>query len=134
MGRIDLGKIALLYEGDWSPGVNYDVLSVVVHDGRSWVALEPNHDVTPSVDSSVWHLIAERGKSAYEIAVERGFKGTEQDWIISLHGGAQGAQGIPGPRGGLGFMYYENNTLYFEGAHPREENGVIILDDITEEN
>jgi hypothetical protein len=35
------------------------------------------------------------GKSAYEIAVENGFVGTEQDWLDSLVG-AQGPQGDPG--------------------------------------
>ena len=35
------------------------------------------------------------GKSAYEIAVENGFKGNEKEWLISLQGkdGAQGQQG-----------------------------------------
>ena len=38
------------------------------------------------------------GKSAYEIAVENGFVGTEQDWLDSLVGpiGPQGPQGDPG--------------------------------------
>jgi len=44
------------------------------------------------------------GKSAYEIAVENGFLGTEQEWLDSLEGkdGAQGAQGPQGPQGPQG--------------------------------
>ena len=41
------------------------------------------------------------GKSAYEIAVEHGFVGTETDWLESLKGidGKNGADGLPGKDG-----------------------------------
>lgn len=41
------------------------------------------------------------GKSAYEVAVEHGFTGTEADWLASLKGpkGDQGATGAAGPQG-----------------------------------
>lgn len=47
------------------------------------------------------------GKSAYEIAVDNGFDGSEQEWLASLKGekgdqgetGAQGPQGIQGEQG-----------------------------------
>ena len=50
------------------------------------------------------------GKSAYQIAVENGFKGTEEEWIASLKGpkgdpgdtGPKGEQGIQGPKGDTG--------------------------------
>ena len=44
------------------------------------------------------------GKSAYELAVENGFTGTESDWLASLKGsqGLQGEQGIQGERGEKG--------------------------------
>lgn len=44
------------------------------------------------------------GKSAYELAVENGFVGTESDWLASLKGsqGPQGEQGIQGERGEKG--------------------------------
>lgn len=43
----------------------------------------------------------EDGKSAYEIAVENGFSGTEVEWLASLKGddGADGATGPAGPPG-----------------------------------
>ena len=39
------------------------------------------------------------GKSAYEVAVEEGFEGTEDEWLMSLVGptGAIGATGATGP-------------------------------------
>ena len=44
----------------------------------------------------------EDGLSAYEIAVENGFVGTEEEWLLSLEGekgdqGEQGEDGVPGP-------------------------------------
>ena len=53
------------------------------------------------------------GKSAYEIAVENGFKGTQEEWLQSLVGpegqpgkdginGKDGADGVPGPQGDKG--------------------------------
>lgn len=55
-------------------------------------------------------LLASCGKSAYDIAVENGFKGTEQEWLESLRGpqgdkgdtGAAGAQGEKGDKGDKG--------------------------------
>ena len=43
----------------------------------------------------------EDGKSAYEIAVENGYKGSETEWLASLKGadGQDGAPGAPGPAG-----------------------------------
>ena len=38
------------------------------------------------------------GKSAYQLAVEKGFVGTEAEWITSLKG-ENGLQGIQGPKG-----------------------------------
>lgn len=38
------------------------------------------------------------GKSAYQLAVEKGFAGTEAEWIASLKG-ETGLQGIQGPKG-----------------------------------
>ncbi len=50
------------------------------------------------------------GASAYELAVQNGYKGTELQWLASLRGpegpqgvpGVQGPQGIPGPKGPQG--------------------------------
>ena len=41
------------------------------------------------------------GKSAYEIALDNGFEGTEEEWLESLKG-ADGAQGVQGEKGDKG--------------------------------
>ena len=44
------------------------------------------------------------GKSAYDLAVENGFEGTEAEWLESLKGatGAKGEKGDPGEAGVAG--------------------------------
>ena len=44
----------------------------------------------------------ENGKSAYELAVENGFKGTETEWLDSLHG-IDGKDGMDGKDGKDGY-------------------------------
>jgi hypothetical protein len=48
-------------------------------------------------DGTVWRKI-NAGKSAYAIAVDNGFVGTESQWLASLVG-ADGANGATGPAG-----------------------------------
>ena len=55
------------------------------------------------------------GKSAYEVAVENGFSGTEQEWLDSLVGadgppGADGADGAPGDPGDPGAPGADGNV------------------------
>ena len=54
-------------------------------------------------------FILELGKSAYQVAVDNGFTGTESEWLISLQGhdgpqGPAGAQGQTGPQGPQGLQ------------------------------
>src|SRR5690625_4603977 len=51
--------------------------------------------------------IGVEGKSAYEVAVDNGFEGSEQDWLDSLVGpkgdpGPEGPKGDPGSQGPAG--------------------------------
>ncbi len=60
------------------------------------------------------------GKSAYEVAVSNGYKGTEREWLLSLQGpqgkqgekGEKGEQGPQGEKGDDGENYIPNNLLY----------------------
>lgn len=56
------------------------------------------NDFTPE---QLLALKGENGKSAYQLAMEKGFVGTEAEWIASLKGetGSIGPQGIQGPKG-----------------------------------
>jgi hypothetical protein len=54
----------------------------------------------PGFSSQVTGRRGPKGDSAYQVAVQLGFVGTEQQWITSLKGDTgQGTQGNPGPPG-----------------------------------
>lgn len=69
------------------------------------------------------------GKSAYEIAVEKGFIGTEEEWLSSLVGpqgeqGPKGEDGIQGPVGPQGEQGPQG---------PKGEDGTMTFEDLTPE-
>ena len=67
-------------------------------------------------------LIEGLGKSAYDIAVAHGFRGTEQEWLDSLKG-LQGPQGEPGPKGEP-FTYADFTAEQLEGLKgPKGDKG-----------
>lgn len=76
-------------------------------------------EVSVSEDGSVAASVGEdlpRGKSAYEIAKENGFNGTETEWLASLKGatGAPGADGKDGTDGKT--PYVGDNGNWFVGS------------------
>lgn len=76
-------------------------------------------EVSVSEDGSAAASVGEdlpRGKSAYEIAKENGFNGTEAEWLASLKGatGAPGADGKDGENGKT--PYVGDNGNWYIGA------------------
>ena len=76
-------------------------------------------EVSVSEDGSAAASVGEdlpRGKSAYEIAKENGFNGTEAEWLASLKGepGAAGASGKDGENGKT--PYVGDNGNWYIGA------------------
>ena len=71
------------------------------------------------------------GKSAYEIAVEHGYVGTEEEWLASLHGatGAQGTQGERGPKGEPGV----SGGMLFPVMNFNPEDGVLTISGLEQE-
>ena len=63
-------------------------------DGRDGIDGQPGKDGADGIN----------GKSAFEIAVENGFIGTEAEWLVNLKGkdGADGKDGAVGPQGEQG--------------------------------
>ena len=76
-------------------------------------------EVSVSEDGSAAASVGEdlpRGKSAYEVAVENGFNGTETEWLASLKG-EPGAPGAPGKDGENGKTpYVGDNGNWYIGA------------------
>lgn len=71
------------------------------------------------------------GKSAYEIAVEHGYVGTEEEWLQSLHGaqGEQGPQGERGPQGEPGV----SGGMLFPVMNFNPEDGVLTISGLEQE-
>lgn len=62
------------------------------------------------------------GKSAYQIALDNGFEGTEEEWLLSLTG-PQGEQGETGPKGDTGEQGPQGETGPQGEQGPQGETG-----------
>lgn len=84
------------YQGIFKDG-SYKKGDMVSFGGNLYIAKEATSE-KPTVDSEVWAVAAKRGRdgaSAYKVAVNNGFKGSEKEWIASLRG-TQGPKGEKG--------------------------------------
>ena len=80
---------------------------------------------------SMLNIIPKRGRSAYQQALETGFKGTLQEWIASLKGekgdqGVQGTQGIQGPKGDKG----DSPTISLAEPEALSSNDRLVVENI----
>jgi hypothetical protein len=82
----------MIYRGIYNAVTAYATADCVSFGGSIWYCLEPTIE-KPGNGSTKWKLAVKHGrdgrdgKSAFEIAVEKGgFKGSEQDWLRSLKG------------------------------------------------
>ena len=78
------------------------------------------------------------GKSAYQIAVEQGYQGSESDWLSSLKGdkgdpGDRGLQGIPGEKGEKGDTGADGKDGFSPIANVVKDGSVITIT-ITDKN
>jgi hypothetical protein len=72
----------------WKAETPYDKGDAVSCGGSIWVAQKDNAS-KPGQGNPDWRLAVKHGRdgrSAYDIAVSEGFKGTEADWLKSLRG------------------------------------------------
>ena len=107
------------YMGDYVAQDNKDKQITVLNDLNSgktnviYASVDYNSD-----DVYNWVRIGDStngvdGKSAYEIAVDNGFVGTEEEWLASLKGDT-GATGPAGPTGAAGA---DGNTPYIQDSY-----------------
>jgi hypothetical protein len=87
------------YKEVYRPEETYFFGDMVSFGGSIWSCMAPVATTKPGQGNPDWRLACKHGrdgrdgKSAYEIAVEQGFKGSAKDWLKSL----QGPPGPPGP-------------------------------------
>lgn len=81
MATIDLGKIAITPEGQWSYGRYYEKLSLVIYNGQSYLSLRNTTGDNPETSRGDWMQITSRGESLYQMMVREGkFVGTEEEF------------------------------------------------------
>ena len=90
MTKIDLGKVAPTYRGNYETNTNYNELDIVYYNGRSYIAKQDTkgNSLPTGTDNDYWGLIVDKG--------QQGPKGDKGDT------GAQGKQGSMGPVGPQG--------------------------------
>lgn len=97
------------------------------------IVLSLQGETTIAATSTVqpYYAKGDPGKSAYEIAVEQGFVGTEEEWLESLKGqdGAQGPQGPQGPQGDPGV----SGGFLFPVMEFNPEDGVLTISGLEQE-
>jgi hypothetical protein len=109
----ETGLTGLVWQDEWSSSTEYEIYDGVSFNGSGYIAIQSGTNQTPSSSPSFWKLLVSKGDtgetgatgstgatgidglSAYEVAVEDGFLGTEQEWLDSLVGptGATGDSG-----------------------------------------
>ena len=97
------------------------------------IVLSLQGETTIAATSTVqpYYAKGDPGKSAYEMAVEQGFVGTEAEWLESLKGqdGAQGPQGPQGPQGEQGV----SGGMLFPVMDFNPEDGVLTISGLEQE-
>ena len=91
------------------------------------------------IDADLEHIVGPQGKSAYEVATDNGYTGTEAEWLEYLRQGPkgdkgdtgeqgpQGPQGIPGPSVLDIKLGYTPLTVTFSNNNPTTGSFNIIL-------
>lgn len=93
------------------PGIELDTGKMKVGDGiNAWTSL-PYYLTQPHIQVLIDGAVIEGvpGDSAYEVAVDNGFVGTEAEWLASLEGtdGTNGTNGTNGATGATGLSAYQ---------------------------
>ena len=96
-----------------------DVSSSILQEAvdAAFSAADRANDAAAAAEHMVDIHTGPEGKSAYEVAVEEGYTGTEEEWLASLVGpqGAQGIQGETGEAAGFGTV---SAALQEDGGDP----------------
>lgn len=112
----NLSPVGFLYRVEWrsryatNPGFRTIAVPMDAGDTVDFDLLAASTDAPGIVVPVGTGPQGPQGESAYDLAVEQGFSGTEAEWLASLVGpegpqgpvGPQGVQGIQGPQGDVG--------------------------------
>lgn len=101
----------------WAKPVGNDTYSLQIFNNGAW---RP--------------LVGSGGKSAYELAVEKGYSGTLEEWLLSLKGvqgnvGPQGEQGPAGPQGPQGEAGTSITDISYSSETPTSTTYIMTFSD-----
>lgn len=102
--------------------VDNSVTGACVKQTRIYCGKVETRQTTTSGTWTAWAAVTgggSAGASAYDIAVENGFEGSEEEWLVSLKGetgeqGPPGATGATGPQGEPGYSPVRGTDYWTE--------------------
>ena len=65
MAKQILGRVSVLFKGEYEPTTNYEKLDIVSYNGSSYACLKECVGVLPT-DNTYWQLVAERGQQGIQ--------------------------------------------------------------------
>lgn len=68
MAQFNIGKVILHFYGRYNPKEIYEELSVVAHNGCTWVSQSNNNNTEPSEDNTKWKLVMQSPISQNDIS------------------------------------------------------------------
>lgn len=136
MAKIDLGKIAITPEGEWSATRYYEKLSLVVRNGQSYLSLRNTTGDEPEASRDDWMLLTSRGESLYQMMVREGkFVGTEeeflQQYLDSLKACSDASEEV---RASLATIIAEMETIRADVEEMRVEENIRIKNEAKRED
>ena len=87
MAKQILGRVSIVFKGEYNSTTNYEKLDIVSYNGSSYACLKDCVGIIPT-DTTYWQLVAQKGEQG-----EQGIQGEQ---------GKQGIQGIQGIQGVAG--------------------------------
>lgn len=81
----DLGKVSITPKKEvWTSLQNVERNDIWRFGDGKYLALVDNPSIAPNDDGINWFQLSSNGKSAYQLAVDNGYTGTEEEWVNSL--------------------------------------------------
>ena len=90
MAKQILGRVSIVFKGEYNSTTNYEKLDIVSYNGSSYACLKDCVGIIPT-DTTYWQLVAQKGEQG-----EQGIQGEQGEQGIQ---GIQGIQGVAGQDG-----------------------------------
>lgn len=104
MPTINLGKVRLSNEGEWTAGLNYEALSLVTYNNEAFMSVDavPPSTIPPTEAPDQWVKVGSKG--------DTGPKGDQGDQGLEGSIGPEGPRGLQGDTGSAGPQGIKGDT------------------------